>query len=355
MQNSTYICPRCGNSMSSNNRMLHDLRCQGGNNQIQFSNFNRNISNNYSFNNFNNNQMNNNVMSINTNTNVNPDGTITETKTEKYLNGIERTTITRYDRNGNIISRQVNSNNANNNFNFNNNNLSINNNNANNNTNIQRTVDQFGNITETKIEQLPNGQTRTISITRDRNGNVIGQSMCNNSGGNGLNNMQSFNMSMNSFNNAMSNMNNIMGMNNMNNMMGMNNMNNMMGMNNMNNMNNMSNMSNMMNNMGNMMNQMFNNIFNNNNNMGNMNFVNINNENLGNGVDPAILNNLPSSKLKDISNLDDDKKNCIICLEDFRNGDEVIFLPCLHIFHKNCILEWLRNHDDCPVCKNKVN
>ena len=134
MQNSTYICPRCGNSMSSNNRMLHDLRCQGGNNLNQ-------------------------LMSINTNTNVNPDGTITETKTEKYLNGIERTTITRYDRNGNIISRQVNSNNANNNFNFNNNNLSINNNNANNNTNIQRTVDQFGNITETKIEQLPNGQT----------------------------------------------------------------------------------------------------------------------------------------------------------------------------------------------------
>ena len=93
--------------------------------------------------------------------------------------------------------------------------------------------------------------------------------------------------------------------------------------------------------------------------MGNIVFNNMNNnminENLGNGVDPSIINNLPSSKLKDISKLDDDKKNCIICLEDFRIDDEVIFLPCLHIFHRDCIIEWLKNHDDCPVGKNKVD
>ena len=380
MNNSTYICPRCGNNILASNRMLHDLRCQGGNNQNHYSNFNQNISSSsYNFGNFNNNNMmiNNNIISINDNTTSNPDGTTTQTKTEKYPNGMEKTTVTRYDRNGNIISQMVNSTNANNNFNFNNNNFAINNN-ANNNANVQRIVDQFGNVTETKIEQLGNGQTRTSSITRDRNGNIIGQSMSNNLGVNNINNMQSFNMSMNNFNNAMNNMNNMMsGMNNMmggmNNMMsGMNNMmngmNNMNSMNNMSNMNNrmngmnsmsdMSNMNNMMNNMGNMMNQMFNNIFNN-NNMGNIDFNNMNNimnnENLGNGVDPSIINNLPSSKLKDISKLDDDKKNCIICLEDFRIDDEVIFLPCLHIFHRDCIIEWLKNHDDCPVCKNKVD
>ena len=43
MNNSTYICPRCGNNILASNRMLHDLRCQGGNNQNQYSNFNQNL------------------------------------------------------------------------------------------------------------------------------------------------------------------------------------------------------------------------------------------------------------------------------------------------------------------------
>ena len=119
---------------------------------------------------------------------------------------------------------------------------------------------------------------------------------------------------------------------------------------NMNNM--MSNMTNMMNNM----NAMFNNIFNNNMGMNLNNMMNYAGEQeVNNGVDPSLLNNLPSSKLKDISKLEDDKKNCIICMEDFKVNDEVIFLPCLHIFHKDCILEWLGRHDDCPICKNKIN
>ena len=52
--------------------------------------------------------------------------------------------------------------------------MSFNNNiNYNNNVSTRRSVDQFGNVTDTKIEQLPNGQINTSSITRDRNGRII--------------------------------------------------------------------------------------------------------------------------------------------------------------------------------------
>ena len=340
MNPQTYRCQRCGHNVPINNRYTHDSRCPGLNQQNQISNFNQNFSNFSNFNNFNNgNQMNNNMISMNTNSMMNPDGTMTEMRTETYQNGMRRIITTKYDQYHNKISEQVRNENLNNNMN-NNNNMIMNNNNV----NIQRSVDQSGNITETQTERFPNGQTRIISITRDRNGNIISQNMSSNSGGgNNMNSMQNFNMGMNGMMNGMNNMMN--GMNNMNYMMnGMNNMNN-----NMNNM--MNNMSNMMNNM----NAMFNNMFNNNNmGMGYIDFNNMNNENMGNGVEPTILNNLDTAKLKDVSKLEDDKKNCIICMEDFKNGDEVIYLPCLHVFHNTCILEWLKRHDDCPVCKFKL-
>ena len=336
--NSTYRCQRCGNAIPIVNQMLHDLRCRGQNQQIQHSNYNQNFTNNYNYNDFNNNQINNNIISINTNSTSNPDGTITTTKTEIYQNGNRKITTIKYDQFGNVISQQSSINNPNNNFN---NNMNFNNN-SNNNVNTQRTVDQNGNVTETKIERFPNGQTRTTSVTRDRNGNIIMQNMSSNSGVNNFNNMQSFNMGMNSMMNGMNNMNyNMNGMNNM--------------MNGMNNMNNMGNLMNNMNMMMNNMNQMFNNMFN--NGMGNMNYLgnNMNQENIENGLEPTILNSLPTTKLKDVSKLEDDKKNCIICLEDFKVGDEVIYLPCLHVFHKDCILDWLKSHDDCPMCKIKIN
>ncbi|XP_059664168.1 NEP1-interacting protein-like 2 [Cornus florida] len=47
--------------------------------------------------------------------------------------------------------------------------------------------------------------------------------------------------------------------------------------------------------------------------------------------------------------------NCTICLEDFKNGDNVRILPsCRHRFHSHCIDEWLSRHGSCPVCREDV-
>ena len=73
------------------------------------------------------------------------------------------------------------------------------------------------------------------------------------------------------------------------------------------------------------------------------------------GVSSNILNNLVVSKIKNIDKLDNDKKKCTICLENYANGDDSIALPCIHIFHALCIKTWLKNHNNCPICKYKVN
>eukprot|EP00927_Polykrikos_kofoidii_P006896 TRINITY_DN12808_c0_g4_i1.p1 TRINITY_DN12808_c0_g4~~TRINITY_DN12808_c0_g4_i1.p1 ORF type:complete len:815 (+),score=118.21 TRINITY_DN12808_c0_g4_i1:258-2447(+) len=40
---------------------------------------------------------------------------------------------------------------------------------------------------------------------------------------------------------------------------------------------------------------------------------------------------------------------CIICLGDFRQGDDIEQLPCNHIFHAECIGKWLAKSRYCPL------
>ena len=79
--------------------------------------------------------------------------------------------------------------------------------------------------------------------------------------------------------------------------------------------------------------------------------------NLGNQEHPTdqqIINELPETQIDDVSKLDGEKKNCVICLEDFKNGDKAIVLPCIHLFHTPCIQNWLKTQNCCPICKFKL-
>lgn len=45
---------------------------------------------------------------------------------------------------------------------------------------------------------------------------------------------------------------------------------------------------------------------------------------------------------------------CAICLEAFEKGDRVALSrnkSCSHIFHVDCITQWLMKHNDCPCCR----
>ena len=45
---------------------------------------------------------------------------------------------------------------------------------------------------------------------------------------------------------------------------------------------------------------------------------------------------------------------CAICLEDFVIGERVVMLPCKHCYHRHCILECLKSHTRCPLCRLEI-
>ena len=45
---------------------------------------------------------------------------------------------------------------------------------------------------------------------------------------------------------------------------------------------------------------------------------------------------------------------CGICLEDYRQHDRVLILPCRHHGHIDCLMGWLNGHRSCPTCRSSV-
>lgn len=46
---------------------------------------------------------------------------------------------------------------------------------------------------------------------------------------------------------------------------------------------------------------------------------------------------------------------CSICLTDYAEGDVLCWSQnsrCKHCFHKECAIEWLLKHEECPLCRH---
>jgi hypothetical protein len=88
--------------------------------------------------------------------------------------------------------------------------------------------------------------------------------------------------------------------------------------------------------------------------------VNNRNKNNNNGINNENNrennNEIFFKKLLEKCNIDKFNKNkykkyedCRICLMKFENNENILILPCLHIFHNNCIMNWLKNKKTCPL------
>ena len=67
------------------------------------------------------------------------------------------------------------------------------------------------------------------------------------------------------------------------------------------------------------------------------------------------INNSTKINIKQFDHLTFDTsiniKSCPISLVDFELGEEIIKLPCSHIFSLKSLEEWLKEKHTCPVCR----
>ncbi|GFR70700.1 E3 ubiquitin-protein ligase Arkadia [Elysia marginata] len=45
------------------------------------------------------------------------------------------------------------------------------------------------------------------------------------------------------------------------------------------------------------------------------------------------------------------QEKCTICLSEFESGEDVRRLPCMHLFHSDCVDKWLKTNKKCPICR----
>lgn len=65
----------------------------------------------------------------------------------------------------------------------------------------------------------------------------------------------------------------------------------------------------------------------------------------------ATLRSLPKIKVKPYDLIANESNECSICLEDLVAGQPALRIPCGHLYHEECVKDWLRKSNVCPVCR----
>jgi len=71
------------------------------------------------------------------------------------------------------------------------------------------------------------------------------------------------------------------------------------------------------------------------------------------GPPPASDTAISNLKKKKFENAQESKA-CTVCQDDYNEQDELVEMPCGHEFHDNCVVNWLKLHNTCPVCRKAV-
>ncbi|KAL3077981.1 hypothetical protein niasHS_012923 [Heterodera schachtii] len=61
------------------------------------------------------------------------------------------------------------------------------------------------------------------------------------------------------------------------------------------------------------------------------------------------------SRLSEYEMLKANGDECAICLDSYKEGQMIRQIPpCQHNFHSECIDFWVKQHNNCPICRAKT-
>ncbi|XP_016178620.1 E3 ubiquitin-protein ligase RING1-like [Arachis ipaensis] len=69
---------------------------------------------------------------------------------------------------------------------------------------------------------------------------------------------------------------------------------------------------------------------------------------------PASKNAIESLEKVKLENNNHLAERCSICLTEFDYGDDaeqVSSMPCKHVYHQECLIQWLKTSHLCPLCR----
>nr|KYP71250.1 RING-H2 finger protein ATL3B [Cajanus cajan] len=72
------------------------------------------------------------------------------------------------------------------------------------------------------------------------------------------------------------------------------------------------------------------------------------------GLDPELIETFPILEYSEVKihKIGKEALECAVCLCEFEDTETLRLIPkCDHVFHPECIDEWLKSHTTCPVCR----
>ncbi|UJR10238.1 hypothetical protein I4U23_014451 [Adineta vaga] len=63
------------------------------------------------------------------------------------------------------------------------------------------------------------------------------------------------------------------------------------------------------------------------------------------------INRLPTEPFQGARNKSDEENKCSVCWDDFEQNQILRRLRCFHLYHKDCIDKWLKDNNQCPICR----
>jgi len=65
----------------------------------------------------------------------------------------------------------------------------------------------------------------------------------------------------------------------------------------------------------------------------------------------SALRSLPRIKVTAYDIAANESAECSICLDELVAGQPALRIPCGHLYHEDCVKDWLRKSNECPVCR----